>query len=40
MYVKALIETTFDNVPALPGEAIIQSEGKDFIFYSNRYGTK
>ncbi|MEJ7821155.1 MAG: efflux RND transporter periplasmic adaptor subunit [Chitinophagaceae bacterium] len=32
MYVKALIETTSDNVPALPIEAIVQSEGKDFIF--------
>ena len=32
MYVKALIETTSDNVAALPVEAIIQSEGKDFIF--------
>jgi cobalt-zinc-cadmium efflux system membrane fusion protein len=32
MYVKALIETTSDNVPALPVEAIIQSEGKDYIF--------
>src|SRR5215217_6840576 len=32
MYVKALIETTSDNVPALPVEAIIQSEGKDYVF--------
>ena len=32
MYVKALIETTSDNVPALPVEAVIQSEGKDYIF--------
>jgi cobalt-zinc-cadmium efflux system membrane fusion protein len=32
MYVKALIETTSENAPALPVEAIIQSEGKDYIF--------
>ncbi|MEO6221400.1 MAG: efflux RND transporter periplasmic adaptor subunit [Ginsengibacter sp.] len=32
MYVKALIETTADNVAALPVEAIIQSEGQNFIF--------
>jgi membrane fusion protein, heavy metal efflux system len=32
MYVKALIETRSDDVPALPAEAIIQSEGKDYIF--------
>jgi cobalt-zinc-cadmium efflux system membrane fusion protein len=32
MYVKALIETRTDDVPALPVEAIIQSEGKDYIF--------
>jgi cobalt-zinc-cadmium efflux system membrane fusion protein len=32
MYVKALIETTTDNVPALPLESIVQSEGKDYIF--------
>jgi membrane fusion protein, heavy metal efflux system len=32
MYVKALVETRTDNVPALPVEAIIQSEGKDYVF--------
>jgi cobalt-zinc-cadmium efflux system membrane fusion protein len=32
MYVKALIETRTDDVLALPVEAIIQSEGKDYIF--------
>jgi len=32
MYVKALIETRTDDVQALPVEAIIQSEGKDYIF--------
>jgi cobalt-zinc-cadmium efflux system membrane fusion protein len=32
MYVKALIETQSENVPALPTEAIIQSEGKSYIF--------
>ncbi|MEO6584165.1 MAG: efflux RND transporter periplasmic adaptor subunit [Ferruginibacter sp.] len=32
MYVKAMIETRTEDVPALPAEAIIQSEGKDFIF--------
>ncbi len=32
MYVKALIETQTEDVPALPVEAIIQSEGKDYIF--------
>src|SRR5215212_7465306 len=32
MYVKALIEIASDNVPALPVEAIIQSEGKDYVF--------
>ncbi len=32
MYVKALIETQSENVPALPAEAIIQSEGKSYIF--------
>lgn len=31
-YVKAIIETRTQAVPALPVEAIIQSEGKDFIF--------
>jgi cobalt-zinc-cadmium efflux system membrane fusion protein len=31
MYVKALIETRTDDVKALPVEAIIQSEGKDYI---------
>ena len=32
MYVKAMIETRKEDLPALPAEAIIQSEGKDFIF--------
>ena len=32
MYVKAMIETRTEDVSALPAEAIIQSEGKDFIF--------
>ncbi len=32
MYVKALIETRTEDVPALPVEAIIQSEAKDYIF--------
>ncbi len=32
MYVKAMIETRTEDVPALPVEAIIQSEGKDYIF--------
>lgn len=32
MYVKALIETRTDDVQALPVEAIIQSEGRDYIF--------
>jgi cobalt-zinc-cadmium efflux system membrane fusion protein len=32
MYVKAMIETRTDDLPALPIDAIIQSEGKDFIF--------
>ena len=32
MYVKALIETRTEDVPALPTAAIIQSEGKDYIF--------
>jgi len=45
MYVKALIETTSDNVPALPVEAVIQSEGKDYIFIQtdtaqNKFGFK
>ena len=32
MYAKALIETRSDDVPALPIDAIVQSEGKDYIF--------
>jgi cobalt-zinc-cadmium efflux system membrane fusion protein len=32
MYVKALIATRTEDVPALPVEAIIQSEAKDHIF--------
>lgn len=32
MYVKALIETRTEDVQALPVEAIIQSEAKDYIF--------
>ena len=32
MYVKALIETGANNEAALPTEAIVQSDGKDYIF--------
>ncbi|WP_026461312.1 efflux RND transporter periplasmic adaptor subunit [Adhaeribacter aquaticus] len=32
MYVKAFIELNLNTVPALPQEAIVQSEGKDYIF--------
>jgi len=32
MYVKAFIELDNDTVPALPQEAVVQSEGKDYIF--------
>jgi membrane fusion protein, heavy metal efflux system len=32
MYVKALIETRTENVQALPVEAFVQSEAKDYIF--------
>lgn len=32
MYVKALIETRTEDIAALPVEAIVQSEGKDYIF--------
>ena len=32
MYVKAMIETRTEDVTALPADAIIQSEGKYFIF--------
>jgi cobalt-zinc-cadmium efflux system membrane fusion protein len=32
MYVKALVQTHADVTPALPTTAIVQSEGKDFIF--------
>lgn len=32
MYVKALIETKSDAVTALPVAALIQSEGKDYVF--------
>lgn len=32
MYVKALIETSNEAMPALPVEAMVQSEGKDYIF--------
>ncbi len=32
MYVKALIETGATNEAALPTEAIVQSDGKDYIF--------
>jgi len=32
MYVKAFIELNNNTVPALPQEAIVQSEGKDYIF--------
>jgi cobalt-zinc-cadmium efflux system membrane fusion protein len=32
MYVKAMIATRTEDVPALPVEAIVQSEGKDYVF--------
>ncbi|QNF34841.1 efflux RND transporter periplasmic adaptor subunit [Adhaeribacter swui] len=32
MYVKAFIELNKNTVPALPQEALVQSEGKDYIF--------
>jgi len=32
MYVKAFIELNNNTVPALPQEAVVQSEGKDYIF--------
>lgn len=32
MYVKALIETRTANVNALPVEAVVQSDGKDYVF--------
>lgn len=32
MYVKAFIELNNQTVPALPQEAVVQSEGKDYIF--------
>ncbi len=32
MYVKALIETRTDNVNALPVEAVVQSDGRDYVF--------
>lgn len=32
MYVKAFIELNNKTVPALPQEAVVQSEGKDYIF--------
>jgi len=32
MYAKAMIETTDQSVPALPNEAIVQSDGLDYIF--------
>ncbi|MBN8833670.1 MAG: efflux RND transporter periplasmic adaptor subunit [Sphingobacteriales bacterium] len=32
MYVKALIETRTDNVNALPIEAVVESDGKNYIF--------
>ncbi|PIQ21622.1 MAG: efflux transporter periplasmic adaptor subunit [Cytophagales bacterium CG18_big_fil_WC_8_21_14_2_50_42_9] len=32
MYVKAFIELDINTVPALPQEAVVQSEGKDYIF--------
>jgi cobalt-zinc-cadmium efflux system membrane fusion protein len=32
MYVKAWIEKAADAVPVLPNEAVVQSEGKDYIF--------
>lgn len=31
-YVKAWISTANDSLPALPTEAVVQSEGKDYIF--------
>jgi membrane fusion protein, heavy metal efflux system len=32
MYVKAMIATRTDDVPALPTDALVQSEGKDYVF--------
>ena len=32
MYVKALIETSTDNLTAVPVEAVVQSDGKDYVF--------
>jgi len=32
MYVKAFIELNNNTVPALPQEAVVQAEGKDYIF--------
>ncbi|QMU26525.1 efflux RND transporter periplasmic adaptor subunit [Adhaeribacter radiodurans] len=32
MYVKAFVELNSNTVPALPQEAVVQSEGKDYIF--------
>ncbi|PSR56625.1 efflux transporter periplasmic adaptor subunit [Adhaeribacter arboris] len=32
MYVKAFIELNNNTVPALPQEAVVQSEGKDYVF--------
>jgi cobalt-zinc-cadmium efflux system membrane fusion protein len=32
MYVKAMIATRTEDVPALPTSALVQSEGKDYVF--------
>ncbi|UKT62730.1 efflux RND transporter periplasmic adaptor subunit [Pedobacter mucosus] len=32
MYAKALIETTDESVTAVPSEAVVQSDGQDYIF--------
>jgi len=37
MYAKALIATTNDSVPALPAEAIVQSDGLDYIFIETAF---
>ncbi|RAJ28114.1 efflux RND transporter periplasmic adaptor subunit [Pedobacter cryoconitis] len=40
MYAKALIATTYQSVPSLPADAIVQSDGVDYIFIQTAAGTK
>lgn len=40
MYAKAWIERATDSVPVLPSEAIVQSEGKDYIFVQTALSDK